>query len=262
VRIASEGNVPYFVRKWVDVPVTGGGLTGTISVMPDYFSIGTDEDFVRMPLDPVTAERIGTMLDARLPTRKMVRDIHCAAPQKLAALPWGPPYDASMMSTQRFFDHNARVQEQFERSDFRLGELTSGHKKDVVVAPNIGDSHVCIYGWFRGPSTTTAIQGPSPNCTSHELTYADYSHGIRFVKNTMQVGGKAMRVADVLKDRSLSRLISDQGVFSDRTTYSEPSKMKPIPAGPSNGKGEPNGHLFTALVFFGLGFLGVRTALT
>lgn len=253
VMAAQKGSIPYFLRTWVEVPVAGGGMTGSIFVTPDYFAIGTDDDFVRMPMAPATAEAIGTLLDGRLPTRKMVNDIQAQAGQKLAAQPWGPPYDASMMSTGRYVAHNQKIQQQFNSKRFSLGRLTSGHKKDVVVSPNMDGAHVCIYGWFQGDAISTAIQGPVPNCKSHEESYADYSHGIRYVREVMKVGGKEMKVDDVLRDPDLSKLISDQGVFTGRTTYTDAS---PLPSAPPGGYG-----LIVGGIFFVLGYLATQAAL-
>lgn len=253
VESVKDGNVPYFNRNWVKVPVFGGGLSGAIFVTPDYFSIGTNDDFVRMPLMPATAEAIGATFGAGLPTTKMVRDIHLAAPQKLAADPWGPPYDASMMTTQRIVQHNERVQSQFRSKGFALGTLTSGHKKDVVVTPKMDREHVCIFGWFRDDSVKSAIQGPSANCSAHGSTYVDYSHGIRFVRDTMIVNGKQMSVADVLKDPKLSALVSDDGPFVGATSYS---------ARRSTGPQAPDGtRFFVAAVFVGFGFLAAQTVM-
>lgn len=240
---AQGGNVPYFNRQWVEVPVSGGGHKGVLYVTPDYFSLGTDVDFVRTPMGPVTAEAIGRLIGGRLPTKKMVDDIHRAAPQKLT--PDTMPASGQMMSTRYFVEHNAKVQAQFNSKGYKLGALTSGHKKDVVVRSTMDGNHVCIYGWFRGADPSTAIQGPKPNCTSHVLLYSDYSHGIRYVKNTMLVDGKTMSTEAVMRDPVMHLLVSDEGPFK-RTSYTTGN----IPSMP------PTGQVATALIFFGLGFLG------
>ena len=213
------GEMPSWLRTWVPVPVAGVGHTGTIYVFPDYLSIGSDDDFVRMPMAPTTAEQVASSLGGRLPTRKMVNDIHSAA-SLLAAQPWGPPYDSSMMATQRYIAHNAKIESYRASIGLTNGMLVSGHKKDVVVSPTMDGAHVCIYGWFTKASPSSAIQGPPANCKSHELSYADYSHGIRVVKDTMLVDGQEMLVDDVMRDASLSALVSDNGVYF-RTRYSD-----------------------------------------
>src|SRR5262245_9889088 len=55
-----RGNVPDFLRHLTPVKVrsrdaTGHTHTATLHVMPDYLAIGTDQDFVRIPMTPDTA---------------------------------------------------------------------------------------------------------------------------------------------------------------------------------------------------------------
>ena len=57
------GNTPPFMEAWRDVPVSGrtsDGTTrsGTIRVRPDYLCIGGDDNFVRIPMNPLSAQRI------------------------------------------------------------------------------------------------------------------------------------------------------------------------------------------------------------
>ena len=227
------GQMPASNLVWQAVPVAGGGHTGLVYVLPDYLSIGSDDDFVRTPMAPLTAEKIAQALGGRLPTRKLVNDIHVAA-KLIAAHPWGPPYDATMMSTQRFIDHNAMVESARASLGIPVGVLVSGHKKDVVVTPNQDGVHVCIYGWFTSSAPSSAIQGPPPNCKSHELNYSDYSHGIRVVRDTMSVDGQDMLVDDVMRDPALCALVSDQGVFT-RTRYSDGQAPAPQNSGKIGG---------------------------
>ena len=64
-RIAAEilgGNIPEFLRTFRTVHVTfkdaaGKEHSATIDVMPDYLAIGSDRDFVRVPMTPMTARR-------------------------------------------------------------------------------------------------------------------------------------------------------------------------------------------------------------
>ena len=47
--------------------------------MPDYLAVGSDDDFVRMPMTPQTAQQIADLFGCILPTRKMVDAIDAAA---------------------------------------------------------------------------------------------------------------------------------------------------------------------------------------
>jgi hypothetical protein len=206
-----NNNIPDFLRVFVPVTINNNHNCITYLVMPDYLSIGTDCDYVRMPMNPLTAQKIANKFNCTLPTRKMVNDIWKFSPNKLNPLPWGPPYDRSMMSTNRISIHNARIQNQLKNKNPKL--LTSGHKKDVVLTnklhPNNHKKRVAIYGWIQ--INGKPIQGLNP--VSHEDTYADYSHGIRLINNQVVVDNKPMHILDVFKDTKLSALISDEGVL-------------------------------------------------
>jgi hypothetical protein len=203
------GNIPDFLRDFTSVKVESGGNEITYLVMVDYLSVGTNDDYVRMPMNPLSAQKIADQYDCSLPTRKMVNDIWKASANKLTPLPWGPPYDEDMLKTHRILTHNQRIQNQFINKDPH--KLTSGHKKDVILSnalsPNNPKKRVCIYGWIQ--SSGSPIQGLNP--VSHEDTYADYSHGIRMIANDVIVNGKTMKLQDVFADTKLSALVSDEG---------------------------------------------------
>lgn len=206
------GNVPDFLRKFIPVTVTIGSNSISYLVMADYLSIGLDTDYVRMPMNPHTAQAIATQYDCTLPTRKMVNDIWSHATNKLDPKPWGPPYDASMMATSRIAIQNEKIQAQLAGKDSTA--LTAGHKKDVVLtnrlSPNNPNKRVAIYGWIE--ANGQPIQQLNP--VSHEDTYEDYSHGIRMIANDVIVNGNAMRIQDVFSDAKLSALISDEGILT------------------------------------------------
>lgn len=181
---------------------------GRILVARDYFAIGTPDDYVRMPLAGDVAQEVADALGLLLPTKLIVDLIWRAATTKLAPLPWGPPYDASMYSLARIAEHDARIAKQRHAP---LAGIVAGHKKDVVLTNLLEGraDRVAIYGWHR--SDGTPIQGPRPNATSHELAYSDYSHGIRFVAPTMTLDGEQVSVLDVLRDPARCALLSDEG---------------------------------------------------
>ena len=207
-----NGNIPDFLRKFKDITVTGNENSMTYLVMPDVLSIGSNEDYVRIPMNPHTAQAIADKYDFSLPTKKMVNDIWKNSINKLSPLPWGPPYDSSMSSTYRIGVHNSRVQAQLKDKDYT--ELTSGHKKDVVLtnklSPNNTNNRVAIYGWIQ--SNGKPIQALNP--ISHEDTYEDYSHGIRLIANDVLVNGEFIKLNDVFTNNKLASLVSDEGVLT------------------------------------------------
>lgn len=178
-----------------------------IEVANDYVSVGSDEDSVRVPLSPLAAQKIADFFSCVLPTVKLVNAIHSAADFKLTPSPWGPPYDASMLSVDRLKAHNKRINEQL--GEGKVG-LISGHKKDVVITNRLvfQPKQVAIYGWIQ--PNMKAIQ---PLSLVHENTYADYSHGIRLIKRAAKLNGNDIDLVSVLEHNSLSAFVSDEGAL-------------------------------------------------
>jgi hypothetical protein len=208
---ALRGDVPKFVQSWVAVPVMHNDVSGEFYCSPDFLSIGNDDDFLRVRINGVTAELIGEVAHAMLPTRMMVNAIYSHA-MKLAAIPWGPPYDHSMMRTERWEEQDTKIDKQAGEKGYELGQLWAGHLKNVVVGSGLAKSrgsNIGIYGWFD--KSGQAIQGPNVQWGAHEWTYTDYSQGIRFIHKEMLVGGVLVPVKEVLQDPDLAPLISDEG---------------------------------------------------
>ena len=203
---AALGNVPPFMREAVDVTIEEGGHSLTVSVLPDYFCIGNDENFLRMPMFPGTAQKIATLFNATLPTRKLVNEIWKAASLHLSPWPLSP--SSHMISTEAFSTHNRIIEKQ--RGGHR--GLLAGHKKDIVLTPLLSKvpGHIAIYGWHY--PTGIAVQGL--NATSHSDTYVDYSHGVRLVCQDILLDGAPGKLQDLLQDKALCGLVSDEGISS------------------------------------------------
>ncbi len=228
----TRGNVPEFLRTVVPVRVSAGGHRGRLYVLPDYLGVGSDEDFVRMPMMPATAQAIAERFGCVLPTRKMVDDIYVQAAVKLEPSPFSPKeYDITSVDVFRLSQE--RIEEQ--RAGRRPGLLVAGIKKDVVVTLQLAGrpGKVAIYGWHKPDGKP--IQ---PLYLGHTARWVDYSHGIRLVAGMMEVDGAPARVLDVLRDPELCGLISDEGAF-EYPRYTLPSSM-PAPARVSrtDGSGE------------------------
>jgi hypothetical protein len=204
-----EGNIPSVLRRLRPVELSesdpsGAAVHAVVWVMPDYLAVGSDEDFVRVPLGLPEALTVARRFGFTLPTRKLVDAIHLQAEAKLEPKPM--PAGAAMTSVAYFQAHNQTIERQLRR--LPPGALVSGTKKDVVITPRLASfpGRVAIYGWLRPDGA--AIQ---PLSTVHGAEYADYSHGIRLVSSTVLVDGTARSVFDVLEDPASSRLLSDEG---------------------------------------------------
>jgi len=226
------GNVPDWMRKLVlittNAVINGTNHTVSYYVTPDYLCIGSDKDYFLEPMTPVLAQRIANRLDCSLPTRKMVKDIWAQAQVKLT--PTNLPPSAAMITVPVFNKHNSLVwtQRQACLDAHPLGALVAGHKKDVVISAlmltNFHKSHtpVVIYGWQQ--TNGEAIQ---PIYNGHAGTWADYSHGIRLVQQTIMVDGALTTVSAVLTNAALAALLSDETNFPGnvvpRPYYAVPS---------------------------------------
>ncbi|MCW3054025.1 MAG: hypothetical protein JWN14_3195 [Chthonomonadales bacterium] len=202
----TEGNLPEFLRAFKPIHVEavdseGVKHTAIYDVMSDYLAVGSDTDFVRIPLTPMTALQIAARFGCALPTRKMVDAIYTQAEVKLEP----HPMTEARESVKTFLDYNAIIETQ--RTGKPLGLLVAGNKKDVVQSVRLLEkpNRVAIYGWHKLDGTP--IQ---PLTIVHRDTYVDYSHGIRLVKQTLLVDGKPTTIAAVLADPKLKTLLTDE----------------------------------------------------
>jgi hypothetical protein len=206
-----KGNLPDFLRKLKPVELVqpfeeGKTVTATIFVMPDYLAIGSDRDFLLMPMSWLTATEIAVRLGFILPTKKIVDAIFEQSDFHLAPDPMPP--NSRMRSVAYFSEHNRRIKEQRVALGCPLGALISGHKKDVVLTNRLGEilGRVAIYGWHR--LSGIPIQ---PLTIAHGANYADYSHGIRLISNVVLIDGEPRSIYDVLEDPKLATILSDEG---------------------------------------------------
>jgi hypothetical protein len=207
-----SGNIPNFLRNFCEVKITNGTNSITYLAMPDYLCIGSDDDYIRIPMNPLTAQQVANKYNCTLPTRKMVTDIYHHAINKLAAIPHGPPYDSTMMSSERYIWSNDKINAQIANKD--KSQLTAGHKKDVVLterlAPNNPNHRVAIFGWFN--SDGSIIQQLNPK--DHENTYADYAHGLRMIARDVMVNGNPMDIMEIFSHPEYCKLVSDEGILT------------------------------------------------
>jgi hypothetical protein len=204
-----RGNFPDFLREFKIVPIVGRTedtkeVTAKIAVMPDYLAVGSDSDFVRVPMTPQTAQQIADRFGCTLPTRKIVDGIDQAAEVRLAPHPM--TVDREAIAT--FIEHNAIVEKQ--RAGKPLGLLVIGSKKDIVLTPRIFErpQRLAIYGWRQLNG-----QPIQPITIVHWNRYVDYSHGVRLVRDNIEFGGTSANISDMLADPDHCGLVSDEGLM-------------------------------------------------
>lgn len=202
-----SGNIPSFLKTFTPVTVRLFDSTlqrqikATFFVLPDYLAVGTDDDWARVCITPMAAQRLADSLNCFLPTRKMVNEIYNAAVVKLEPVPMYAYRD----STPTMYQHHLIIEGQRKG---RSG-LIAGIKKDVVISGKISrdakPNRVAIYGWHKRDGKP--IQ---PLYTGHINWYVDYSHGIRLVSNKIKVDGKWMDYTAVLSHPVYKRLLCDE----------------------------------------------------
>lgn len=204
-----SGAIPTFLTRFVPVELAGTGVRVTLCVAPDYLAVGSDNDFLFVPMRLSTALRVAQRYGAVLPTARIVDAVYEQADLKLAPQPL-PPTD-EMRSTAYYSVHNALVRKQREARGGALGELTAGDKKDLVLTDRLRRTadRVAIYGWHRGKHDP--IQ---PLSTVHGAHYADYSHGVRLVAAKAYVDGEPKSLVALLGDTRLASVVSSEGVIA------------------------------------------------
>lgn len=212
VRVLEEferGNVPSFLAAFAPVTLraTIGGRehTATVWCAPDYFGIGTDDDWLRTPITPQLAQRLADRLDCVLPTPKLVDAIWAQAAGKVEPHPFHPR-DNDILSVAVFAQSHAAIEA--ARGNAPRDALLAGHKKDVVLSALLRNApnRVVIYGWHH-------LDGKpiQPRWKGHTTGHVDYSHGIRFVARSMLLDGERTTIDAVLADPERCALLSDEG---------------------------------------------------
>ena len=208
------GNIPSFLKKFERIKIsitdsiTGKTINAEYFVSPDYLSIGTDDNWTRINITPLAAQKIADSFNCFLPTRKMVDDIYKAAKIKLEPVPMYAFRD----STPTMWHHHLIIEGQRKG---RKG-LIAGIQKDVVISGKISrdpkPDRVAIYGWHKLDGNP--IQ---PLYTGHIYWWVDYSQGIRLVYRKIKVGPKGLLrrkkwidYVDVLNDPVLKKLLCDE----------------------------------------------------
>ena len=186
-----------------------------IYVSPDYFALGDDTDYVRMPATPQTFQLIANKFGAILPSTRIVDYIFSSAKYKLEPKPIPPP--------PKYIDiieNNSAIEKQLKEID---GSPTTGivigDKKDVVIGPNLNGDKVAIYGWYKKDGSKW-----QPYSTIHISSYSDYSHGGRFILRKCALNGDVVNIEDLFQDKDLNVLVSDQGAFKPYFPNTDVSK--------------------------------------
>jgi hypothetical protein len=242
---ALNGNFPTFLRLSKPVTLTGRSADGvpvaiTVCVAPDYLAIGSDTDYLFVPMRLQTALAVATRYDSLLPTRKIVDAIYAQARVHLQPQPL--PASDTMRTTGYYWRHSELVREQRQSFAEPPGSLTAGDKKDLVLTNRFWTNleRVAIYGWHHADGKP--IQ---PLSTVHGARYADYSHGVRLIGVIAYVNGVATPLLKLLQDRRLASILSDEGVLKNANELLHilgSLRLASAGCGPGVGGGCPRAH--------------------
>jgi len=209
-RIVDEilaGNVPNALRQLRPVRVETERDTLVFWTMPDVLTIGTDDDRLRIPMTPQSAQRIADALAMSLPTPAMVDAIWAQADHQLVPVPIPP--SPEMTTVPAFLQHSRDIDRQRRHVGVPADGFVAGHKKDVVLSRELAarPGHVAIYGWHQLDG-----QPIQPLYLGHTADWVDYSHGTRLVSRQGTLNGRRVDLWDVLRAPELAGLLSTEGV--------------------------------------------------
>jgi hypothetical protein len=214
---AVNGNIPGFFQKFVPIKTKlqdKNGLFHQVKfyVSPDYLMIGSDKDYARVPVSPISAQYLADKMHCFLPTAMMVDLIYEHSKIKLAPVPMFAFRD----STPTFWQHHLIIEGQLRKKE---KGLVAGIKKDIII---------CSEEYFKGKSNRVAIYGwhkldgkpIQPIYTGHIDRYVDYSHGARFIYRMIEVDGRKMDYLEILNHEQLSHLLTrENGKIIHRYPY-------------------------------------------
>lgn len=207
------GNMPSFLHRLVPASWTAQRADGvpvrvTLCVLADYLAIGSDDDYLHVPMGLASALAVARAFGMMLPTTRIVDAIYRQSAVHLKPQPLPP--DDRMRSTATIVHHEELVQAQRAAIDAPPAALTAGHKKDLVLSNRLWTlpDRVAIYGWHREDGKP--IQSLS---TVHGARYADYSHGVRLVARIAWIDGIARPLTDLLEDAEFAPVFSAEGVM-------------------------------------------------
>ncbi len=176
MRQIEMGNVPSFLRQFKEVRISGpNGITVVTKVMPDYLSIGSDSDFMYIPITANMAGKLARKYDLVLPTRTMVEETFAQASRKKVGVHWNVK---DVSEEGLLMRHNLE-----SRTDIDPTGINAGHKKDIIMSeysaknPNKLD----FYGLYDED------QNPLQTSPAHYPGWMEYDLGVRLASPAIQV---------------------------------------------------------------------------
>jgi hypothetical protein len=203
-----SNDVPEFLFNFKPITIILNNNVLTYYVSPDYLALGEDSDYLLIPANPKTVEdHFLSKHDLLLPTTKMSRQIFEAATHKIIPMPIQP----NSQKTKLFVEIDNKIKSKRFEHKIYLTDFVAGHKKDVVLSNLLlrkeNRGNVGLYGWFT-PKDGKPIQ---PLYCGHWISYVDYSHGFRLVKDECLLNGQTVSLKkDIMRNPNLCLLVHDE----------------------------------------------------
>ncbi|MBN1170281.1 hypothetical protein JXA56_04605 [Candidatus Micrarchaeota archaeon] len=246
IREVMSGNVPDFMRpeNWREVTLTGtvDGMEVEIiiRVAPDYLAIGSNEDYVRVPLSPVALQRLAGQLDMALPTKKVVDAVYVQAKKENGLLDLidageisretGMKLDRStkyMLSPEFAWSQSVIADGKIKQRNLPKYGIVCGQKKDVIIH-QVPKEHRGNLVQYRPNHPQGLDYG------AHPKDHSDYSLGARFVDQhvTVRIRGNRVteieaRYGDIINDPKFYKILSDAR-FDIRLAYRMAEATVPV----------------------------------
>jgi hypothetical protein len=243
------GNVPNFLRQLKKVTIKNrDGSTIDTYVMPDVIAIGSDTDYIRVPLMPVVAQMLAKRLNLSLPTKAVVDAIWDEAGKKpgdnnglvgtqLSLTDYtrdlkkdGPYVDSFGWSVRHSLDVDSQLREQNRPP----GTLVAGHQKEMVVTADASNRNSPYFGLlhFYGFYDQVGPNGhPVQTSPAHSTTWTEYSLGIRYASQMVTFTDnrgqrRVMSMNEAINNPETSRSLNRVGWQTSQ------NKNNPIPENP------------------------------
>lgn len=231
----AKGNLPSFCRPENMKTLTMEGRDGTqvqFKAGLDYLAIGSDDDYVRIPITPILAQNLSEKYGWGLPTRAMAHSIHDLADIKLVGIGLvNNEEDELKMQGIGFMQrHNKDINKQLGAKGLerlRSGKaLVAGHKKDVIISRYVIDHP---NGAMDYSGLYTDGKNPVQDNPAHEWTYRDYSHGFRPIGGDVVIAypdgsTQSMKYYDAIKNPQIAKILNGaEGAFNAYQAYRSPS---------------------------------------
>lgn len=209
------GNVPDHFKQFETIRVESGkGNVLEMQVARHGLRIGTDADYVEVPLDGPTAMAAAEIYGCTLPTPWISDQIHTAAeanggivpfisaPEiaKRLSIEWNPnkPDGNWMRSAEFVAERNRMLREYCQKHGITDEQLTYGYHKDIThpLPGTTKPGMLEIYGGcYASGDRVQPISGGF-----HGAKYFDYSHQARFIRATIKINGKVMNISDFMNN--------------------------------------------------------------